>query len=63
MEWLEQLKANSPYVAMLGGGLVVVWRAYLGKDRELAAANLAILAAKNETIALLAQVAKGSSKD
>jgi hypothetical protein len=56
MEWLEQLKANSPYVAMLGGGLVVVWRAYVAKDKALEAA-------KNETIALLAQIAKGSSKD
>ncbi len=56
MEWLEQLKANSPYVTMLGAGLIVVWRAYAAKDA-------ALIAAKNETIALLAQIAKGSSKD
>jgi len=36
MTWLEQLKANAPYVLLLGTGLVTVWRAYMAKDQQLA---------------------------
>lgn len=55
MEWLEQLKANSPYITILGGGLVVVWRAFSAKDA-------ALTAAKDETIRVLLDVVKSSSK-
>lgn len=57
MEWLtEILKSPAPVAFVLGAGLVVVWRAFLGKDA-------AQLAAKDETIRILIEIVKSSSRD
>lgn len=56
MEWItEVMKSPFPVALVLGGGLVVVWRAFLAKD-------LAVIAAKDETIRVLLDVIRTASK-
>ncbi len=57
MEWLtEMMKSPAPVAFVLGGGLAVVWAAYLGKDK-------ALLAEKDARITDLKDIAKGASKN
>ena len=56
MEWLEVMKSPFPVVVVLGAGLAVVWRAYLGKDA-------ALTESQNARIADLKEIVKESSRD
>lgn len=51
MEWLEQLKANAPYVLILGTGIGVVWKAFLDKDKALQDSQAARISDLKEIVA------------